>query len=444
MNNYTRRSGGSSRLFATASQPQLHLQAVNQRLQNSVSRLAEETAALVGVRECLRWFSSEKAWVLDQQVRLCRIPAPTFFEQERARWMAARFKELGCEVRLDGAGNVLAFPRKAAGEPYIVLSAHLDTVLAPRTPEDIVAEAGGRLRGPGVSDNGAGLAALLAVAAALWESPALPDLHCGLLLLANVGEEGEGNLSGTRYFCHESAAGSLARAFVVLDGPATDHITTTALESRRFEVIVTGNGGHSWSDFGMGNPLHALIRSMSLFIAEAPGIDSATGRNSFNVGVVEGGASVNAIPSLARAKVDLRSETSAGVAQLVKCLTAAVERGVEMENAAARTGRVFAETRLIGSRPGGRLADSAPVLQALLAVDSYLGVRSRLDCASTDANIPLSMGKQAVSIGAGGTGGGSHTASEWYHPAGRDLGLKRVFLTLAMLLRDPELAQDAT
>lgn len=417
---------------------------MNQRLQHSASRLAEETAALTGVRECLRWFTSEKTWISDQQVRLCRIPAPTFFEQDRARWMAARFTELGCEVRLDGAGNVLAFPRKAAGEPYVVLSAHLDTVLAPRTPEDIVAEAGGRLRGPGVSDNGAGLAALLAVAAALWESPAIPDLHSGLLLLANVGEEGEGNLSGMRYFCHESAAGRLSEVFVVLDGPSTDHITMTALESRRFEVVFTGNGGHSWSDFGMSNPLHALIRSMSLFVEGAAGIDSATGRNSFNVGVVEGGASVNAIPSLARAKVDLRSETSAGVAQLAKCLTAAVERGVELENAAARMGRVSAETRLIGSRPGGRLAEDAPILQALLAVDSYLGLRARLDCASTDANIPLSMGKQAVSIGAGGAGGGAHTSAEWYHPAGRDLGLKRIFLTLAMLLRDPALTQETS
>jgi len=218
----------------------------------------------------------------------------------------------------------------------------------------------------------------------------------------------------------------------------------TALESRRFEVVFTGNGGHSWSDFGMSNPLHALIRSMSLFVEGAAGIDSATGRNSFNVGVVEGGASVNAIPSLARAKVDLRSETSAGVAQLAKCLTAAVERGVELENAAARMGRVSAETRLIGSRPGGRLAEDAPILQALLAVDSYLGLRARLDCASTDANIPLSMGKQAVSIGAGGAGGGAHTSAEWYHPAGRDLGLKRIFLTLAMLLRDPALTQETS
>ena len=155
---------------------------------------------------------------------------------------------------------------KTPEAPCVVVSAHLDTVLAPRSPGEIAVEPDGRLRGPGVADNGAGLAALLAVAAALDASPSLGDLHCGLLLLANVCEEGEGNLSGMRHFCEDSRLGADSRAFVVLDGPAVDHITCTALESRRFEVTYTGPGGHSWSDFGVGNPVHALSRAVTIFL----------------------------------------------------------------------------------------------------------------------------------------------------------------------------------
>jgi acetylornithine deacetylase/succinyl-diaminopimelate desuccinylase-like protein len=279
----------------------------------SLNELAESP----GVRECLRWLSDQKQWINEKHVQLSRIPAPTFFEQARAEWIAGELRGLGCQVRFDGAGNVIARPRKAPQEPLVVLSAHLDTVLAPRSPEEIILEPDGSLRGPGVSDNGAGLAALLAVAAAIDASPAVGDLHCGLLLLANVCEEGEGNLNGMRHFCEASPEGALARAFLVLDGPATDHITCTGLESRRFEVNFKGAGGHSWSDFGTGNPVHGLARAITLFLeAQDDGRGAPARRNSFNFGVVEGGSSINAIPAWARAKVDLRAETSDEVEKL--------------------------------------------------------------------------------------------------------------------------------
>ncbi|MCC7175972.1 MAG: M20/M25/M40 family metallo-hydrolase [Bryobacterales bacterium] len=408
--------------------------------QKTDERSVGEAAGLPGVRECCRWYTDHKSWINEQHLQICRIPAPTFFEQERAEWFLRRFQELGCEARLDGAGNVVARPRKAPQEPCVVVSAHLDTVLAPRVPEEIAVEAGGRLRGPGVSDNGAGLAALVAIAASLDASPAIEDLHCGLLLLANVCEEGEGNLSGMRHFCESSPDGRLARAFLVLDGPATDHITCSALESRRFEVSFTGTGGHSWSDFGTGNPVHGLARAIALFLDQAGAKCQPPSRSSFNFGVLEGGSNVNAIPSWARAKVDLRSETSKGVEELAAILAAAVEQGEEAENAAATGGRVVASRRLIGSRPGGSLPEKAPLLRYLKSVDGYLGLKARNNSASTDANIPLSKELQAVSIGAGGSGGGAHTAAEWFHPGARDLGLKRILLTLALLMRDAALA----
>ncbi len=411
-------------------------------LQEAGLKSLGELAAMPGLRECLRWFTDQKQWIHDKHIQLSRIPAPTFFEQARAEWVAGELRGLGCDVRLDGAGNVVARPRKAPQQPCVVLSAHLDTVLAPRSRDEIVVEPDGRLRGPGVSDNGAGLAALVAVAAALDAAPAMEDLHCGLLLLANVCEEGEGNLSGMRHFCDDSPEGALARAFLVLDGPATDHITCSGLESRRFEVNFKGTGGHSWSDFGTGNPVHALARAVALFLEEqGDGRGASARRSSFNVGIIEGGSSINAIPWCARAKVDLRSETSEGVEALASSLAACVERGAELENAVATGDKVTAAARMIGSRPGGHLPEKAAILSFIKAVDSHLGIRSAADCASTDANIPLSKGLQAVSIGAGGQGGGAHTPLEWYHPGGRDLGLKRIILTLSLLMRHAALAQ---
>jgi tripeptide aminopeptidase len=413
-----------------------------------MSSLVGEAADLPGMRECLQWFTREKQWINDIHLQLCRVPAPTFLEQQRAEWIVGQFRTLGWEARIDRAGNVLATPGAHSAGPYVALTAHLDTVLAPRVKEDIGVEPDGRFRGPGISDNGAGLAALLAIARALKICPPGEGWHADLLLVANVGEEGEGNLSGMRHLCKQSPLGRKIGAFLVLDGASTDHITNRALGSRRFEVIFSGPGGHSWSDFGVGNPVHALSRAISQFSdvrlndSTKSGNSKSSGfpKSSINVGFIEGGASVNAIPSLARAKVDIRSESNAKMDELVDSLTAAIERALEIENQRATGAKVAVKIREIGSRPAANLAEHSSVLAYLRAVDSHLGIRSHLDCASTDANIPMSLGIPAISIGAGGQGGGAHTAQEWFKPEGRDLGLKRILLTLCLLLRDPQLA----
>src|SRR6266576_1199357 len=216
------------------------------------------------LRVPLDWFRRERAWINEQHLKLCRVAAPTFLEQKRAEWMAERFRELGWESRLDRSGNVVATLPSRRDSATVAVTAHLDTVLAPRSPEEIKLSGDGRFLGPGVSDNGAGLAALLAIAGAWNAAPPLPDAHLAPILIANVGEEGEGNLSGMRYLCRD-ANGSRPKAFLVLDGPNTDHITCRALASRRFEVTVTGPGGHSWSDYGAGNPIHALSRVIAEF-----------------------------------------------------------------------------------------------------------------------------------------------------------------------------------
>ena len=390
-----------------------------------------------GVKECLQWFTRDKQWISEKHLELCRIPAPTFQEADRAAWFLEQFRALGWEASIDRVGNAIA----ASGDgPYVALTAHLDTVIPARSKDEIEVDADGRFRGPGVCDNGAGLAALLGFARAWKSGPRLPEFALSPLLVANVGEEGEGNLLGMRYLCKQSGLARRIAGFVVADGANTDHITCRALGSRRFEAVFNGPGGHSWSDFGVGNPVHALCRAVALFADTAV---AGSPKSAINVGLIEGGAGVNAIAQAARAKIDIRSESNQKMDELVGALEQAVERARETENQRASGGQVTSRLKEIGSRPAAALADDAPILKHIRAVDAHLGIRSRLDCASTDANIPLSLGTPAIAIGAGGVGGGAHTLQEWFRPEGRDLGLKRIFL-LMLLLLGPQLPEPGS
>lgn len=399
------------------------------------TRRVSHLAGQPGLFEAQRWFSRERSWINERHLQLCRVAAPTFFEQKRAAWLCDQLKAIGWDARLDRAGNALATYDSDGAGPLLAVTAHLDTVLAPARPEDIVVTPDGRLTGPGVSDNGSGLTALLALARVLVETPDLANLARSVLLIASVGEEGEGNLSGMRYICGQTPLLARIAAFVVLDGPSVEHVTAQALASRRFEIGFNGPGGHSWNDQGSGNPVHALAMAITAFgqAADARIASANPIRCSYNFGLIEGGSSINSIAASARAKLDLRSEENTLLDELAATLTLAVERALEHQNRTARTGRLAAKIKELGSRPGGKLAESSALLQTIQAVDAYLNIRSRVDCASTDANIPLSLGLAAISIGTGGQGGGAHSSQEWFLPDGRELGLRRILLLLASL-----------
>lgn len=396
-----------------------------------IVQLAQDPALL----DAQRWLAHERHWITEQHVSICRISAPTFFEERRAEWLTEQLRRYGWNATRDRAGNVLATWHTPSEDKLVAITAHLDTVLAPQRPEDIHVTPDGRIHGPGVSDNGSGLTALLAVARFLSESPGLRHLASSLLIVANVGEEGEGNLSGMRYLCRQSSLVERIRAFVILDGPSLDHITAQALSSRRYEINLQGPGGHSWNDQGTANPVHALSHAISDFVSEAESRkENGNVKFSYNFGIIEGGASVNSIPAQALAKLDLRSEDERILDELSASLTHAVERALEAENRHAKNSRLAARIRELGSRPGGRLDPDSNLLRTVQAIDSYLQIRSRINCASTDANIPLSLGLPAISIGTGGQGGGAHTTQEWFHSDGRETGLKRILLLLAALI----------
>jgi tripeptide aminopeptidase len=377
------------------------------------------------VRVALNWFAKNLKWIDDEQVKLTEIPAPSFQEEKRAEAVKAILAAEGLTIHTDKIGNVIGELPGSNEREVVLLTAHLDTVF-PSGTEIKVRREGDRLVAPGISDNGTGLAGLLAVARAMQAAKIKPRRT--ILFAANVGEEGEGNLRGMRALI--DAYRTKLRAVIVLDGSGTDHVTIKALASRRLEVVITGPGGHSWSDFGMPNPINALVRASVRFInTKVP----ATPRTTFNLGQIEGGTSVNSIPYEAKLKVDLRSENEGELARLESSLRDCVAAGVkdEMDNARERSrGKLEWKVNQIGSRPGGELPADSSLLPALRAADEYVGNQSRVERSSTDANIPLSLGIEAIALGAGGNGGGAHSLQEWYEPAGRELGLKRVLLTV--------------
>jgi acetylornithine deacetylase/succinyl-diaminopimelate desuccinylase-like protein len=408
-------------------------------LRSSAFSRVTALAALRPVHAAFAWLHGNPKTIMDWQAEVVAIPAPPFGEQERSRWLAARFTEAGLsKVETDAAGNVFGvlpaakLPPESTG-PVVVLSAHLDTVFPAETPLKPVVN-GDRLEAPGACDNGAGIAGLLAIAHALVEARA--ELAAPLVFLGNVGEEGEGDLRGVRHFYNQSALAGRIAAHIVLDGAGSDAAVTHALGSRRYLVAITGPGGHSFTDAGTPNPIAALASALAI-LAQTPLPDEP--RTTLNLGTIHGGTSVNSIPENAQATVDFRSTSPEQLLRLEVALHRAVEDAVEHWNgqatsiAAHSRGLLAFAIDKIGDRPAGHLPPESLLLESLRAVDRHLGLHTDLRLGSTDANIPLSLEVPALSMGAGGEGGGAHTQAEWYSAKDREVGLKRVLLlALAM------------
>jgi tripeptide aminopeptidase len=414
--------------------PRTDLPDIAAAVQEEVAKLA----ASPEVRSAFNWLRTQEPQLAQWQMEMARVPAPPFGESARAAWLADRFREVNLDdVRIDDVGNVFGIhPGFLAGASrrYVALSAHIDTVFPANTPLN-VRQQGSRLYGPGVSDNGAGVTAMLALASLLRNvrlRHALPFVFIG-----NVGEEGEGDLRGMRHiFSTPRWKDSIAYS-VVLDGAGADTIVAEALGSRRFEVIVRGPGGHSWSDFGAPNPIVILSRAIDSFTATPV---PASPKTTFNIGVIRGGSSVNSIPESASMKVDIRSTSMTEMERLEQALRLALNRAVEdetlaaeMKSSAQKRPGVSCEIVAIGNRPAGELATGSRILHVIRAVDAQLNNAAQVQRASTDANIPLSLGLEAIAIGGGGSGGGAHTLQEWFDSNGRELGLKRILLTMLAL-----------
>jgi len=392
-----------------------------------------QLAADPQVHSAFAWFRANQRQLSDLQLEVTNIPAPPFGEGRRGEWLRKHFVSYGLkDVHIDSLGNVIGVrPGADLKAKYVAITAHMDTVFPASTKIDARRE-GDRLYGPGISDNGAGLAAMLALISAMQSAKI--RTQAPLAFIANVGEEGEGDVRGMRHLFSESPWRDRIGYTLVVDGAGSDSIINQALGSRRYLITVTGPGGHSWSDFGTPNPIIGLAKAIELF-SRTP--VPASPKTTFNIGSISGGTSVNSIPESASMKVDLRSTSAEELGRLEQSLRESLEvalHGVTKQpKSLANDQELTYQMELIGNRPAAELPPDARILAVVKAVDEHLGVNSKLQRASTDANIPLSQGREAIAMGAGGTGGGAHTLQEWYDPTAREVGLKRILLTVLTL-----------
>jgi tripeptide aminopeptidase len=359
-------------------------------------------------------------------VTLTEIPAPPFGEQRRATAYLKMLKEAGLEnVEMDAEGNVLGLWRGRGGAPLLAVAAHLDTVF-PEGTDVTVKRAGPTLRAPGIGDDTRGLAFLLAVNRAMRAA----NVHTmgDILFIGNVGEEGQGDLRGTRYLFGKGPWKDKIKRFITIDGRSNDSITNGALGSIRYRVTFKGPGGHSWGAFGQVSPAFAMGNAMTklgkLQVPKNPKV-------SYNVGVVSGGTSVNSIPFEVAMEVDMRSVSPAELKKVDAEFHRIIEEAVAEENAARKTtfGQITAELKMIGERPSGVTAPETPELRQVVATMRAFDKVPLWETSSTDANIPISLGIPAFAMASqsANRGGRSHSLDEWTDveksPAVKDFSL---------------------
>ncbi|MFN8062618.1 MAG: M20/M25/M40 family metallo-hydrolase [Vicinamibacterales bacterium] len=389
------------------------------------------------VRAGLDYLRTNEPQLIEEQIRICQVPAPPYKEEKRAAVVKGLFESLGLKnVRIDKEGNVLGERPGAAPHPHLVFSAHLDTVF-PEGTDVTVKREGTVLKGPGIGDDCRGLAVLLGVIRAM--NQAKIQTAGSITFVADVGEEGLGDLRGVKHIFNVAMKDTVDR-FVSIDGTGLG-ITHIGVGSKRYRVTFKGPGGHSYGAFGLANPIHALGRAMAKVSEfKVP----ASPKTTFNVGRIGGGTSVNAIPFEAWMEVDMRSADQASLSAVDAAFHKAVDEAVAEENARwqkegpeAMHGRgdyrVSVDKKLVGDRPAGRTDATAAIIKATVSVTKALDLPVALDEGSTDSNIPMNLGIAAVTIDGGGRGTGAHALDESFDTTDSWKGTERAFLVAIAL-----------
>lgn len=386
------------------------------------AQTTEQIFTAPNVRRALDYLKATEAETINEQIKSCEIPAPTFQEEKRAAWFMQRFTELGLKnVRTDRIGNVIGERPGVGTGPVLVLAAHLDTVFPAGTDVRVKRE-GTMLTAPGIGDDSRGLGVILAVARALNEAKI--ETAGTILFVANVGEEGLGDLRGVRHLFNEELKGR-ATHFISVDGTGLG-ITNTAVGVVRYRVTVRGPGGHSYGAFGLPSPIHALGRAIEKIarfqVPKAP-------KTTFNVGKLEGGTSVNSIAHTAWMEVDMRSESAAELNKLEAEFKRAVQAALDEENQrGSGDKKLMLELKVVSQRPAGVQPPDSPIMQIARAADRALGIATEMDSGSTDSNIPISLGIPAITIDGGGKGFGAHSLDERFDTTNSHLGTQRALL----------------
>jgi acetylornithine deacetylase/succinyl-diaminopimelate desuccinylase-like protein len=382
------------------------------------------------VRAALDAAKANEPQAIEDQIRFCEVPAPSFKETARGEVLKQTFQQLGLQnVRVDKAGNVLGDRSGAAPRPRFVIAAHLDTVF-PEGTDVKVKRQGGVLHGPGIGDDCRGLAVLVGVIRALKQANV--QTPGSITFVADVGEEGLGDLRGMKQLFNETMKGQIDR-FVSIDGTGLG-ITHVAVGSHRYRVTFKGPGGHSFGAFGLANPIDALGRAVAK-IAEFQVPKQP--KTTFNVGRIGGGTSVNSIPFEGWMEVDMRSSDPALLASVDANFHKAVDAAAFEENERWGTPRMITVTKdLVGDRPAGSTLENSAIVQTAIAVNKALGFPVTLGEGSTDSNLPMSMKIPAITIGGGGRGTGAHALHEAFDTTDSWMGTERaVLLTIALSQR---------
>ena len=380
-----------------------------------------------------RWLTEREADVLKSQVEIAGIPAPTGGERERALHVARELGASGLSAAIDDAGNVVARAAGAYEASPVVVCAHLDTVF----PEDMdldVRRDGPRFVGPGICDNGRGLAVMVALARAMHACRS--GFARPVEFVATTGEEGAGDLRGAR---HYFAAAPEPYAVIAIDGAGDERIINTGLGSRRFRIVYRGPGGHSWAAFGVPNPVHAAARAASVLAGlRISGLDGL--RSALSVSRIGGGMSVNSIPEDAWLEVDVRSTSDVALERIEREVrdVAAAAATQENQRRVPGTDALRFDVTRIGARPGGSTPDDSALVTAAVAATRLVGREPELATASTDANAAMSVGVPAIAIGGGGRGGAAHTSREWFDNSAATAGVERALTIVATMARSAD------
>ena len=379
------------------------------------------------VKRAVAYIDQTDAAAMRELVALTEIPAPPFKEAERARRYATMLRAAGADsVAIDAAGNVVALRRGTRRNRTVVIAGHLDTVF-PEGTDVQVRMHGDTLFAPGVGDNTRGLILLLQLMRAMVHTNL--RTAADILFVGTVGEEGLGDLRGVKYLFRNGAP--RIDSFIAVDGAADETITNAAIGSKRYRVTFGGPGGHSWGAFGTANPIHALSRAVATFDDAAVRFTSSGPATTYNVGRIGGGTSVNSIPTEAWAEVDLRAENNARLESLDSIFHVSMVSALNAENALRTMGpELTLESRLVGERPSGTTPATSPIVQHAMAATRALGLTPRLDASSTDANVAISRGIPAITLGRGGVAGNSHAPTEWWINSNGTRGMRHVFYVL--------------
>ena len=393
---------------------------------------AQNPAGLVNdpsIRAAFAAIERNEPRMLEEQIRVCQIPAPPFHEEVRGREFERLFQRAGLkDVRIDHAGNVIGIRPGRSARPNLVFAAHLDTVFPDGTDVKVTRD-GAVLKGPGIGDDCRGLAVRLGMIAALDDAHV--ETPGTITFVADVGEEGLGDLRGMKELFGVTLKGRIDK-FVSIDGIGLG-LTHIGVGSNRYRVTFKGPGGHSYGAFGMANPIQAMGRAIARIDAfEVP----TQPKTTFNVGRVGGGTSVNAIPFEAWMEVDMRSADPAALKALDDKFQAALHAAVEEENQRWHNrGPVSVSAELVGLRPAGQTPKDSPIVQTALAVSRALDIAETLHEGSTDANVPMNLGIPAITISGGGAGSGAHSLNETFDTRDSWRGTQRALLLAVALAR---------